>query len=44
MKCFVQSYETEQRIAIAELIVGRGTFIIKPEAETFGNNENSFMN
>ena len=34
MKCFVHSYETEQRIAIAELIVGHGTYIIKPEAET----------
>ena len=43
MKCFVHSCETKQRIATVELIVGHGTFIIKPEAETFVINGNSFM-
>ena len=43
MKCFVHSYETEQRIAIAELIVGHGTFIIKTEVETFVIYDKSFM-
>ena len=41
MKCFVHSCETKQRIATVELIVGHGTFMIKPEAER--NNEYSFM-